>query len=752
MKISFVLLVSFATIALTSGHGGGYNGIKSNHFGLGNGHGGNVKSGHFHGHKKDNERYVEQDITLDQIPELVKKTHIRKADHTLLQRQKQILHLLLHLKQKSLIPEHIEISRSFSPLAEGHENLYLKDDVVEKFRELWEYTPLAKGAIFSIFNRNHLKQAIALSKLLYFAKDYDVFYKTAVWARMNVNEGLFTYCLYVAVVHRSDAKGIMLPPIHEVSPHLFFSADVIEKAQYYKQVHESPKQHREEKGFNGYTIDSDYSHHHLNLNREQTALAYYLEDVGVNSFLFYLHINFPFWMNSTEFGWSRFTRGALYYLFQQNILARYQLERTALGFDEIEFLSWDLPVKTSYHSNLVYPNAVPFPNRPKFAKLHEYFFNYGQSGWKSSLPGYSYTFVNDFERRIVEAIEAGAIWSESEGRMVEMGSEQFFNVLGNIIEGNHDSPNHQYYGSIWFFARHLLGYSTQQLDQNEILPSALEHFETSLRDPVFYVLVKKLVMIPYQRFLQQVPPYTKQGLLFPGVEITKAEVDDLITYNETFYSDLVNSVFYSPKESYGDFQVRVGQPRLNHAPFEFKIHVKSDKPQKVSVKVFLGPKYDREGRPVKISDSHLDFYQFDNFVANLQVGENVISRKSEDNLFFSPDKVSYLDLYQNTVAALKGVKDFNIDLRQNWYGFPQRFMLPRGSVCGTPYQLFFAVYPYSKDVNQYTHNLNAILLDTYPWGFPLDRSIKFDKLWNEIPNFRFEEVKVYFKEDRFLEK
>ncbi|KAG5889579.1 Arylphorin subunit alpha, partial [Gonioctena quinquepunctata] len=196
-------------------------------------------------------------------------------EKTTLEKQKQLLALLYHVQQ--VIPEHAKIAEGFSPF---DTSLYEKDDGVKKFREHWKYDPLAKGAIFSITEERHLPQAVALFKMLYYAKDYETFYKTAVWARVNVNEGLFVYSFYVAVVHRADTKGIMLPPIYEVTPNMFFGADVIQEAQYYKQVHVA-QQHGEAKG---YIINSNYSNQHLNLDHEQTSLAYYLQDVGVNSF------------------------------------------------------------------------------------------------------------------------------------------------------------------------------------------------------------------------------------------------------------------------------------------------------------------------------------------------------------------------------------------------------------------------------------------------------------------------------------
>lgn len=78
-----------------------------------------------------------------------------------------------------------------------------------------------------------MDQAIALFDLFYYAKDFDTFYKTACVARHWVNEGLFLYSFSVAITHRDDCYGIVLPPIYEIYPYYFYSADTIQEAYKY---------------------------------------------------------------------------------------------------------------------------------------------------------------------------------------------------------------------------------------------------------------------------------------------------------------------------------------------------------------------------------------------------------------------------------------------------------------------------------------------------------------------------------------
>ncbi|KAG5889580.1 hypothetical protein JTB14_010212 [Gonioctena quinquepunctata] len=343
---------------------------------------------------------------------------------------------------------------------------------------------------------------------------------------------------------------------------------------------------------------------------------------------------------------------------------------------------------------------MPFPNRPKFAKLHEYFNNYGQNRWvKIGADSFSHSYVKDLETRINDAIFSGAIWNETEGKLVKIESEEFLNVLGNLIE-------------------------------------------------VFYQLIKKLVVIPFQRYLARIPAYTRDELIFNGVEITKVKIDPLITYNEPHYSLLINSVFHGSHDHGNDFNVSVCQQRLNHMPFDTTMNIKSAKAQKASIRIFLGPKYDRDGRLINMKDNRIHYVPIDTFVADLQAGDNVITRKSTDNRFYAPDKVSFHNLWHYTVASLENHEEFTTDLKQNSYGFPMRFMIPKGSPRGTPYQFFFTVQPYIEHPTPLTHNLDMLQIDNYPLGFPLDRHIMYDKMWEQVPNFHFEEVKIFFKEDK----
>lgn len=111
-----------------------------------------------------------------------------------------------------------------------------KPEVVKEFLHYYHMGMLPRDEIFSVFYHQHLKQAICLFKLFYYAKDSETFYRTACWARYHLNQGMFLYSFSVALIHRPDTYNMVLPPIYEIYPFYFFNTEVIKKAQYYKQM------------------------------------------------------------------------------------------------------------------------------------------------------------------------------------------------------------------------------------------------------------------------------------------------------------------------------------------------------------------------------------------------------------------------------------------------------------------------------------------------------------------------------------
>lgn len=255
--------------------------------------------------------------------------------------------------------------------------------------------------------------------------------------------------------------------------------------------------------------------------------------------------------------------------------------------------------------------------------------------------------------------------------MFHLNTEERLNMLGNLIQSNRDSVNDKYYGDLLLFARHLLGYSRQPLDSTKLVPSALEHFETSMRDPIFYQLLKKL-FFKFERFMyDHVKPYTEKDLVVPGVQITKMKIDSLITYFDEFDTDLSNGVYYG-KEETPSFRIRARQLRLNHKPFDVKMYVKSDKDQKVIMKLYMAPKYDEWDRELNLTENRRNMIEMNTWIQELKSGENEIIKTNNDFHWYVDDRKSMVMLYKEVTDAIEHNKPLSIDGRQNYFYYPRR--------------------------------------------------------------------------------
>lgn len=255
---------------------------------------------------------------------------------------------------------------------------------------------LEKGDQFSVLYSSLMIETEYLFKLFYHAKDWDTFYQTACWAREFMNEHMFIYAMSVAVLHRPDCQGFILPPPYEMHPHYYFTTEVIDKAYQVKMQghgeHLEDVYHHDKHVY----IHSNYSSWYQNYDREQ-RLAYLTEDIGWNTFYYYNHMDYPFWMEGEKYGLTKDNRGEIYYFVHQQILARYYLERLSNGLGEIPFFSWHWPVETGYYPALKYYNGIEFPQRPKN-------FDLKQGEFLQHL-----TQVEDYEMRIREAIDLGYV-------------------------------------------------------------------------------------------------------------------------------------------------------------------------------------------------------------------------------------------------------------------------------------------------------------------------------------------------------
>ncbi|XP_052902340.1 hexamerin-1.1-like [Anopheles moucheti] len=681
-------------------------------------------------------------------------SQVKYAEKEFLHKQEDLLLLFRHLYEKDWNPQLVAYAKNFH-FKESAE-LFQHEPTVQWAKKLWSYYEhglLPKGEVFSVYDEVHREQAVALFRVLYHAKDWETFYKVAAWARYYVNEGMFVYALTVAVTHRPDLAGFALPAPYEISPYHFINAEVIQKAQQYKM--QGYYGMKKVDGVYTVTIPSNYTGWYMHTNAEQ-KISYFTEDIGLNSYYYYLHTDYPFWLGGEQFGLSKDRRGELYLYEHQQILARYYLERLSNDLGHVPEFSWWSPIPTGYYPDLQYYNGHSFPARDNYYHVDQ------ESNYREIRQ------VVDYEKRLRDVIDQG-FFVLPDGKKVNLSTPESVDVLGNLIQANPDSYEHRFYKYVAMFARIIMGASIEPVEPYQVIPSALEHYESAMRDPVFYQIYKRIVGY-YHQFKEHLPEYTHDELYYPGVKVDGVVVDKLQTYFDRFDVDITNAIDIEPEpyvpgkyDGFGEIEykpdpvvIKARTVRLNHKPFTYKISLTAEKVDKAAVRVFIGPKYDEYGGQYTLNENRENFYELDYFVQELTAGKNVITRTSVNFNGYVKDRTSFYELYRSVMAGYTGAERYQLDMSEAHCGFPNRLMLPKGKKGGMPFQLFVIVSPYkAPQVSQYTGfdpvlscgvGSGARYMDTYAFGYPFDRPID-ETVFYGVPNAFFQDVVVFHKSE-----
>nr|CAR85691.1 hemocyanin subunit type 1 precursor [Sinella curviseta] len=648
------------------------------------------------------------------------------ADQEFLTKQKEIVKLLNKVHELNFYQDQATIGKDWDPLA--HLDSYKNVRVVKELvKELKNGKLIKRGEIFNLFNEEHRREMILLFETLFFAKDWDTFHKTACWARDKINEGQFVYALSVATLHRADTRGIRLPPAYETYPHLFVTSQVIHEAYAAKMRQEPAVIHM---NFTG------------TVRNPEQRVAYFGEDVGMNSHHAVFHMDWPFWWNEEKYGLTKDRKGELFWYMHHQLITRFDAERLSNDLNEVEALHWDKPIVEGFYPQTTYRKGGEFPARPDNFMFHD-------------LKDHRVADLEAYEERIREAISAGVIFDAHDpNTFISLNNTEGIDKLGAIIEASSCSINPSFYGSLHNLGHIILGRVVDPLGKFGMPPGVMEHFETATRDPAFFRLHKHIDNI-FKEHKDSLVPYTHEELDVEGVDIKNVEVDDLVTYFEDFDIDMLNALDDAAGLTDVDIKARV--QRLNHKPFGIKIIANSAAEKTVTVRLFLAPKYDWYGREVPLDIQRWKFIELDKFAVKLTAGENAIVRKSSESSVTIPDPVSTHDLRKLVDDAIAGTATLEVDKDVRHCGVPDRLLLPKGKTNGMKYTMFVMLSDFEEDkVNDLPHDyeyggfvsycgtINHKYPDKKPMGWPLDRKICKDS-FHDVTNMYFRDVEIKFE-------
>ncbi|KAH8403821.1 hypothetical protein KR215_003749 [Drosophila sulfurigaster] len=615
------------------------------------------------------------------------------ADKDFLVKQKFVFEMLQHIYQDDVFVTKYDTSFwEYKPWE--HVADYHHEEKLQHFFELWQHHPFHDDQVWTVMYDRHEEYAVGLARLFMYAKNWETFQHVVFWARQHVNKQLFVYAFTIAGLFRDDMQGIVYPAQYEIHPWSFFDGQTLEMAEHYK-MHGF---HHVKQLNNVYNVvmKSNYTNFYGDMNYEH-GLAYFLEDIGFNSFYYYFNLDYPYWTKGDEqHVLNSDRRGELYLYVHWQLLARYYLERLSNDMGEVPSFNMYEPVAAGFYSGLRGYNGVPYPSRDNY---HNFY--------KSENVEYVKN-VELYTQRIMD-------WIHKNGKY----DVEVINQLGNMIQGNADSIDKQFYGSLDKWYRYIVDYG------------------------------------------------------FEGVKIDAVHMpDSLSTYFEYFDADISNAVNVEPTVEHpsdvlhgfgrnsfyngSSYVIKARQHRLNHKPFEFVLDITSDKAQPAVVKVFIGPKYDEYGHVIPLEHNYQNFFELEHFKVQLESGVNHIKRNSGDFSFWVSDRTTYFELYQKLMDATNSDFKFKLDQSETHCGVPNRMMLPKGKKGGQVYQFFYMVYPYHEPhVQQYTGydpivscgvGHGSRYVDALPFGFPFNRPVHHDYYF-DVENFKFFDVKIFHRDE-----
>merc|ERR1712042_225806 len=592
----------------------------------------------------------------------------------------------------------------FSPTADS--SLYSDEGKAAQklVQEVNDGRTLKQKNFFSLFNPRHREEALMLFEVFTNCKNWDpCFRNNANYFRQRMNEGVFVYALYVGTIHHPVTKGVVLPALYEITPHMFTNSEVINQA-YTANMTQTPG-----KFTMGYTGSAK--------NPEQ-RVAYFGEDIGMNVHHVSWHMDYPFWWED-RFGYSLDRKGELFFWAHHQLSARFDAERLSNNMNFVDELYWDRPIVEGFAPHTSYKYGGEFPARPDNIKFED-------------VDGVAR--IRDlmiWEDRIRDAIAHGYVTGH-DGSVIDILNDKGIDVIGDLIESSTYSVNPYYYGALHNTAHIVLGRQGDPVGKFKQPPGVMEHFETATRDPAFFRLHKYMNNI-FKEFKDRLPPYTYDELNFEGVTISDVHIEgSLETYFEDFEFSLLNAV--DDTEEIADVDISAVVKRLNHKPFSFVLNIKNDNAEQVdaSGRLYLCPRRDNNGVPFHPNVGRWGCIEMDKFWVHLTPGENTIVRKSSES---------------------SGLENLSRNC-----GIPDRLLLPKGKEEGLEMVLMAFISDGSTDhtdtfeVDEHydgTHAHCGIHGQKYPdkrpMGFPIDRQITDFRMTASVTNFKNVMVNVYHK-------
>ncbi|KAH8396747.1 hypothetical protein KR215_003503, partial [Drosophila sulfurigaster] len=588
---------------------------------------------------------------------------------------------------------------------------------------------------FSLFNSLHREIASQLVKLYLDAPNLQQFVSLAAYTKDRVNPVLFQYSYAVAVAHRPDTREVPIPNISQVFPSNFIEPSAFQDARQEASVVEK----------NGnrapITIPDNYT---ASDREDEQRLAYFREDIGVNSHHWHWHLVYPASGPATVVNKDR--RGELFYYMHHQILARYNVERFCNNLKRVlplnnlreEIIEGYFPKILSSVNNRTYPARIS-----------------NQLLRDVDRPDGSIE-ISDVERwrdRVLAAIDQGFV-EDTKGTRIPLDEKRGIDILGNLVEAAPSlSVNMQYYGNLHNQGHNIISFAHDPDARHLEDFGVMGDVTTAMRDPIFYRWHGFIDNV-FNKHKALLPVYTNDELSFNGINVTYVEAkigagparpNTLLTYWQRSTANLAAGLDFGPVE---DDTIGANFRHLQNAPWTYTFNVTNSGARRTATcRIFICPKTDERNQPLRLEEQRLMAIEMDKFTAELMPGENTVRRESTQSSVAIPFERSFRAVgvnYQPTAA------DELARFRFCGCGWPQHLLLPKGKPEGMLFDLFVMFSDYASEaVVQPTNTPNDACSTAYSFcglkdklypdartmGFPFDRRLPNDNLTDFVGAF-----------------
>ena len=572
------------------------------------------------------------------------------------------------------------------------------------------------GGTFLPFLPAHHERAMELvARLMELAQDRGVeeglaaVLETVEAQASEENMELLRYALLVFITHHPDGRRLPIPPLAARTPEMVTPS------------HE---------------LAADSELEVLGGLGAEALLDYFREDTGFNDHHLKWHVVNPFGgvpdpVNPFGPRVTKDRQGELFWYMHQQMLARYDTERIAVGLDRVEPLEdYRAPIAEGYDANL-----PGFSNRRPDETLRDV----------ALQPGLDYTVDQHEDRRDRHLQAAQDGFYRIGGAEIPMTPD----LVGSTLEANLSSAEgsafgnpFSFYGNQHNFGHVLLSELADPTGPNPNSPGVMASTATAVRDPVFYRWhrhVDDLFFVwqdrlPENDFSTGAPPVLMRQeidlILCKTADVPGADQDDFdgdalgeATFGGAQWDEDPTTLALTTSELVTTMKTEllpggIQKPYLDHEDYLyfFRLKNRTDQEQKVTVRVFLAA--------TDLADDRRSWIEMDKFAQRLEPNQRKVVYRSarQSAVVRKPARHPDEPLVQLPPGA--------VDRNYCDCGWPYHLLLPRGREVGMGVRLLVMLTDWEQDLvgaerkcgsMSFCGARDADYPDSRPMGFPFDR-------------------------------